>query len=148
MLLVACGKAHAQTFVFDGPRDSWRIARAAYGRLGEQCPRLLLSEPDYTSIELQLGAPGSQGVYGPLIQQFEARSVLIVTLRLTTRLKSIPVRIAPRSRIITLAVIDTQRTALVALDSPAALWICDRGAPDSDRMTLLPAPTMHEIFKH
>ncbi len=146
LALLAGPAAHAQPFVFDGPRDSWKTAHDAYVRVGEQCPRMITSEPDYAAIGLHLVAPGSQGLQGQLIQQFEAHSVLVITLRLGPKVKTIPARIVPKNRLMSLTVIDTQRSAIIALDNTAALWLCDKTVPEGDRMALVPAPALHDIL--
>lgn len=146
--LLAGPAAHAQPFVFEGPRDTWKTAKAAYLRVGEQCPRMITSEPDYAAIGLHLVAPGSQGLQGPLIQQFESRSVLVITLRLGPKVRTVPARIVPKNRVMTLTVIDTQRTAIIALDTASALWLCDKTVPEGDRIALVPAPALHDILSH
>lgn len=145
-LLLFYGTACAQPFLFDGPRDTYKKAQDLYARLGEQCPRLVSSAPDFASIGLHLVAPGSQGVYGPVIQQFEAKSVLVVTIKINPRAKLVPAHLVPKNRAASMAVIDTPRVAILVLDNPAALWLCDKSIFEGDRMALIPAPALHEIF--
>ncbi len=145
-VFLLCGAASAQPFVFEGSRDSYKTAQDVYSRLGEQCPRLISSVPDFASIGLHLVAPGSQGVYGPIIQQFEARSVLVVTIKINPRATRVPVNLVPKSHVASIAVIDTPQVAILVLDNPAALWLCDKSIVAGDRMALIPAPALHEIF--
>ena len=148
ILILGCGTAYAQPFVFDGPRDRDKVAQSAYVTLGQQCPRLIQSEPDYASIGLHRVAPGSQGVYGPVIRQFEARSVLVITIKLLPRTKTVPAPVVPKNRIASMAIIDAQQSAILVLDNPAALWLCDKSIFEGDRMALIPAPGLHDILGH
>lgn len=145
-LFLLCRAAYAQPLAFEGPRDSYQTAQNIYARLGEQCPRLLASAPDFASIGLHLVAPGSQGVFGPVIQQFEAKSVLVITIKINPRAKLVPTYLVPKNRVASMAVIDTTRVAILVLDNPAALWLCDKSIFEGDRIALIPAPDLHEIF--
>ena len=80
--------ACAQPFVSEGLRDRYKTAYAAFVYRGEQFPRLIMSKVDYLSGGLDRVAPGSQGVYGPVIRQFAARSVPVI-----------PIKRIPRTRI-------------------------------------------------
>lgn len=88
----------------------------------------------------------AQDVYGPVIQQFEAKSVLVVTIKINPRATHVPANLVPKSHVASIAVIDTPQVAILVLDNPAALWLCDKSIIAGDRVALITAPALHEIF--